>query len=413
MLLNGKSNTWEVQDLSSLFEIETGTTPSTKDEKFWKDGNIDWLTPTDLSALENNIYVNSSERKVTEEAIQKTNLSMIPQNSIILSTRAPVGYVAITTKPFCFNQGCKALIGKDKDKTVPLFYYYYFLFIKEYLQSISGGSTFKELSKDSLKNLTIPFPEKREQKAIAEILSTVDEAIQKADEAIKKTERIKQGMMQKLLTEGIGHKEFKETKIGRIPKEWEMIPISKLGIVHTGKTPSSFDKSLWIGNIPFVTPGDITDSKYVTVTERTVSDKGASVATQLPRNSLMVVCIGSTIGKVALTSRKVITNQQINSLIINEDKFVPDFIYYTFLNAAKIFKAFAGTAAVPIINKTLFEKFQVPVSLNNEEQKRIGEILTCFDDKLLLLKNRKFKLERIKQGLMDDLLTGKKKVRIN
>jgi type I restriction enzyme S subunit len=196
-------------------------------------------------------------------------------------------------------------------------------------------------------------------------------------------------------------------------KDLDSINIKDIGIVSTGKTPSSFDKSLWNGRTPFVTPGDISGSKYVINTERTVSDKGSKVATQLPRNSLMVVCIGSTIGKVALTSKDMITNQQLNSIIINEDKFDANFIYYSFLNSSNLFKALAGTAAVPIINKTLFEKFKISFISDKKEQTRIGDILSNLDEKILLQQRRKVKLEKIKQGLMDDLLTGKKRVKIN
>jgi type I restriction enzyme S subunit len=127
----------------------------------------------------------------------------------------------------------------------------------------------------------------------------------------------------------------------------------------------------------------------------------------------MVVCIGSTIGKVALTSKDMITNQQLNSIIINEDKFDANFIYYSFLNSFNLFRALAGTAAVPIINKTLFERFKISFISDKKEQTRIGGILSSLDEKLLLQQSRKTKLERIKQGLMDDLFTGKKRVKIN
>lgn len=412
MILNSKYSPWNPESLTELFDIVTGSTPSTKDERFWSDGNVVWVTPADLSQINSSIFINNSERKIAEVALNKSNLTILPIDSIILSTRAPVGYVAINKKELCFNQGCKGLVTKERDYVDPLFYYYYFSYIRNYLESISSGSTFKELSKDSLKNLSLPFPDKKEQTAIANILSTIDDAIQKADEAVKKTERIKKSMLQKLLTEGIGHTEFKETKIGRIPKDWEVKCIGDLGKAYTGKTPSSSDKSLWNGNVPFVTPGDISETKYVTNTERYVSESGKKVATILPHNSLMVVCIGSTIGKVALTGREVITNQQINSLIVDEKVFYPDFIYYSFIKKSKVFKALAGTAAVPIINKTLFEKFQIPISTNKEEQKKISDMLSEIDNRLFLLKNRKYKYLRIKQGLMDDLLTGRKRVKL-
>ncbi len=279
-------------------------------------------------------------------------------------------------------------------------FFFYFTQSQQYWKQAlqqREGQLKKGLNANTLSNFNIHYPEnKLEQTAIANILSTVDEAIQKADEAIAKTERIKQAIMKKLLS-----------------KDLDSIGIKEIGVVSTGKTPSSFDKSLWNGRTPFVTPGDISGSKYVTNTKRTVSDKGSKVATLLPRNSLMVVCIGSTIGKVALTSKDMITNQQLNSIIINEDKFDANFIYYSFLNSFNLFRALAGTAAVPIINKTLFERFKISFISDKKEQTRIGGILSSLDEKLLLQQSRKTKLERIKQGLMDDLFTGKKRVKIN
>jgi type I restriction enzyme, S subunit len=344
----------------------------------------------------------------TPEIYTDSPLKIAEANDLLMSVRAPVGDVNLSPYKLSIGRGLAALrFTKNNSR----FYFYWFSKNQKFIESLGAGSTFKAITGEQLRNIEIPIVDTKEQTAIANILSTVDEAIQKADEAIKKTERIKQGMLQKLLTEGIGHTEFKETKIGRIPKEWVVKAIGDLGKVYTGKTPSSFDKSLWDGDIPFVTPGDISDMKYVVAPERYVSESGSQVAAKLPRNSLMVVCIGSTIGKVALTGTEVITNQQINSLIVNEKEFFPDFIYYSFIKKSKIFKAFAGTAAVPIINKTLFEKFQIPISTNKEEQKKISIILSEFDDKLLLLKNRKDRYIRIKQGFMHDLLTGRKRVK--
>lgn len=363
-------------------------------------------------------FVDKTNKFISESTAGELNVSIVSPGKDILIARMPdpIGRACIAPfLPYKYIVAVDISILTVDERQFDIRYIMQLLNSQPILSKVqqkSAGATRIRISRTNLESIKLKVPKLFEQTAIANILSTVDEAIQKADEAITKTERIKQAVMQKLLSEGIGHKEFKQTKIGKIPKAWGTTQIKELGVVHTGKTPSSFDKSLWIGNISFVTPGDISDSKYVMTTERTVSEKGSKVSTLLPRNSLMVVCIGSTIGKVALTSREMITNQQINSLIIDKNKFDADFIYYAFLNASKIFRAFAGTAAVPIINKTLFEKFRVPVSYDKKEQERIGEILSAFDEKLILFQNRKFIFERIKQGLMDDLLTGKKRVKI-
>ncbi|HEC87330.1 MAG TPA: hypothetical protein ENI49_05645, partial [Thermoplasmatales archaeon] len=192
---------WEVVKLGDVFSVETGTTPSTKREEYWENGRINWLTPTDLSKLNGKIHISGSERKITEKALKDYNLTLLPKGSIIVSTRAPVGYVAVLDVDATFNQGCKGLIPKSSEINTK-FYCYYLLAIKQRLEQLSGGSTFKELSKNALENLLIPLPPLPEQQKIAEILSTVDNAIQKVDEAIAKTERLKKGLMQELLTKG-------------------------------------------------------------------------------------------------------------------------------------------------------------------------------------------------------------------
>lgn len=382
---------WEVIEIGELGKVVTGKTPLTIKPEYWN-GDIPFITPGDITDYK---YISETERKVTGEGVKNTTTLLPPNTLIIVCIGSTIGKVALTNKECITNQQINSVII-DLTRFDPNYLYYAFSMVSKQFKYNSGTAAVPIIKKSLFEKYLLTVPPLDEQRRISKVLSLVDEAIQKADEAITKTERIKQAMLRRLFS-----------------KDLEIIGIKEIGIVSTGKTPSSFDISLWNGNIPFVTPGDISDSKYVIRTERTISDKGSKVTTLLPRNSLMVVCIGSTIGKVALTSKNMTTNQQINSIIINEDKFDANFIYYSFLNSFNLFRALAGTAAVPIINKTLFEKFKISISNNKKEQIRIGEILSSLDDKLLLEQSRKVKLERIKQGLMDDLLTGKKRVKIN
>jgi type I restriction enzyme S subunit len=256
----------------------------------------------------------------------------------------------------------------------------------------------------------MPLPPFSEQQKIAEILSTVDEAIQKTDEVIAKSERLKKGLMQELLTKGIGHKEFKDTEIGRIPKDWEVVRIKDLGEVITGTTPSTLIKDYWDGIYPFVTPTDFSETKYVYKTERKVTTKGVGKGRLIPKDSVLVVCIGSTIGKISLAFEECITNQQINAIIC-KDRINPHYVYYAIASRKNMLRAQAGITAKPIINKSLFEKLRLPLP-STLEQKRIADILSTVDKKLETERNEKARLERIKQGLMDLLLTGKIRVKV-
>jgi type I restriction enzyme S subunit len=191
---------WEVKRISDLFDVITGTTPSTRMEKYWNGGSINWLTPTDLSKLKETIYINHSERKITEVALKETTLTIMPKYSIIISTRAPVGYITVIQEPSTFNQGCKGLIPKRHDGIVPEFYCYYLIGQKQTLENLSGGSTFKELAKETLLNLNIPFPPSKEQQKIAEIISAVNKKLEILKQEKVKLERIKRWFMQELLS---------------------------------------------------------------------------------------------------------------------------------------------------------------------------------------------------------------------
>jgi len=146
------------------------------------------------------MHVGKSERKITGVAMKETNLTLMPKGAIIISTRAPVGYVAVLEEAATFNQGCKGLILKRPEETFSEFYCYYLLSKKYVLENLSGGSTFKELSKKRLESFNIPFLPYSEQKKIVEILSAADHKLGLDKMRKRKLKHIKKGLMNDLLT---------------------------------------------------------------------------------------------------------------------------------------------------------------------------------------------------------------------
>ena len=191
---------WGVERIIDLFEVKTGSTPSTKINKYWEDGTINWYTPADMNKLNGRLEINKSKRKITSEGLSRSNLNLVPSNSIIISTRAPVGYVVIPTEKATFNQGCKGLVPKTKTETNQKYYAYYLQSKKNNLENRSSGSTFKELGKFILENFKIPLPPLPEQKKIAEILSSADQKLELMRERKCKLNRVKKGLMHDLLT---------------------------------------------------------------------------------------------------------------------------------------------------------------------------------------------------------------------
>ncbi len=172
---------YPAKKLSEICEIVNWWTPDTWNSSYW-DGDILWITPKDMWKLED-IYVSDTFRKITEQWLKNSSTKLFPQNSIILSSRAPIWHLAINTVPMCTNQGCKWLISwKDLDAK---YLYYFLLNSVDLLNSLWTGTTFKELSSTKLKEIQIPLPPLSTQTSI---VARLDSAMAEIDEARRQTE---------------------------------------------------------------------------------------------------------------------------------------------------------------------------------------------------------------------------------
>jgi type I restriction enzyme S subunit len=165
--LNIKKETWI--KLGNITEIVTGTTPSTHDESNW-DGNYLWITPAELN--DDSFYVYDTERRLTEKGLISKSLKLMPKDTVLLSTRAPIGKTAIVGNPMTCNQGFKNFICKDSLN--PIYLFSLLKFNKEYLNSIGTGTTFKEISKTTVSNIEIPVPDIKMQNQFADFIKQVD-----------------------------------------------------------------------------------------------------------------------------------------------------------------------------------------------------------------------------------------------
>ena len=258
---------WEVRKLGEVCDVFGGSTPSTAIKEYWN-GDILWATPTDITNLKGRI-IGDTKQKISEKGLKSCAANLLPKGSLLMTSRATIGACAINTKPMATNQGFASLVCKEQ--VVNWFIYYLVLFFRKELERLGSGSTFKEVSKKSVKTLYIPIPPLSEQKTIAEILTTVDDAIEETDRIIEKTKELKKGLMQKLLTRGIGHKKFKKMEIGKIPEEWEVGNISDYGEIVTGSTPSTLVKEYYGNDFPFVSPFDLGKVKVIIKTEKYLS----------------------------------------------------------------------------------------------------------------------------------------------
>jgi len=201
----------------------------------------------------------------------------------------------------------------------------------------------------------------------------------------------------------IKSEEFKDSPVGRIPKDWEVVPLSSIGEIVTGATPPSRVMGIWGDVLPFITPGDISEDGQVMKAERNLSASGVKYVRPIPAKTVLVVCIGSTLGKTAFATEECATNQQINAVIPNSIH-EPSFIYAVLTYHIDQLLRWAGLQAVPIVNKNQFGKMLVPIA-PPDEQRRISEIFDSLDKTIAHTSSLIAKLKLMKAGLLHDLLT--------
>lgn len=179
---------WEYKKLGEVSEIVGGSTPKTNIPSYW-DGEYSWITPAELNGSK---YIGSTERHITNEALAHTNLQLLPVGTVLLTSRAPIGKVAITKIPMYCNQGFKNIVPGDS--LFNEFAYWYLTYKKDYIISLGRGATFKEISKSITEQIPIPVPPFEEQKAICSLLDKMNRVIEAKKEQLKELDNLAQAI---------------------------------------------------------------------------------------------------------------------------------------------------------------------------------------------------------------------------
>ena len=305
----------------------------------------------------------------------------------------------------------------DEDRLDKNYFAYAFQNLEYILKAKTAGSGIPHADKGIIKRLEFYKPLKNEQIAIANILSKVDEAIASVQNSITAAERLKKSLMQNLLTGKMKpdgtfrtpEEFYIDEKFGKVPTGWEVKRIKDFGEIQTGKTPPTDEPEVFSdkeNGFMFITPGDLDVAKYIEETERYVSEKGIRYSYVLPKGSVCEVCIGSTIGKIGITTAKCCSNQQITSVIVNNEHDA-EYLYYAMLSRREHFKSVAGINATPQINKSGYSKYRVLCPKDKLEQIAIAKGISSVDKSINEQKQKIKYLKRLKKSLMQNLLTGK------
>jgi type I restriction enzyme S subunit len=347
-----------------------------------------------------------------------------PKKSILISVRAPVGDINIADKDFVIGRGLAGIVAKNVDND---FLFYSILNFKRQLKRVSQGSTFEAINSKELQEFEIncfPLPQQRK---IAQILTTCDAVIEKTAAAIAKYQAMKQGLMHDLFTRGIdvntgklrpkqedAPQLYKESELGWIPKEWEVKPISEIGEVISGGTPSSTVTEFWNGDIVWITPSDLSKLKKVVIddSERKITTKGLiSSSALLIKKDSIILSSRAPIGYCAVVSTEFTTNQGCKSISFKENHNVYYHYYNLMLNISRVKLKGEGTTFAEISKKEL-EKINLSFPDNVKEQEMIALRMKAIEDDIQTEQSALSKYQQLKTGLMQDLLSGKVEVKV-
>lgn len=248
---------WKEVTLGEIGTIVGGATPSTKNTSFY-DGNIPWLTPKDLS-VNSNKYIFRGERNITEAGFKSCSCKMLPKGSVLFSSRAPIGYVAIAANDMCTNQGFKSVIPNEE--TDSEFLYYLLKYNKDNIASQGSGTTFAEVSGKTMKDIEVVVPkEKEDQRRIASILSSLDRKIELNNKINADLEEMAQAIFKNWFVDFEPFKDgkFVDSELGMIPEGWKVGCLGDIAEITSGKRPpkKSKDKTKELF-IPLIGASDI------------------------------------------------------------------------------------------------------------------------------------------------------------
>lgn len=397
---------WKISKLGKLTKTFAGGTPKRGVSEYYN-GTIPWIKSGEV----NNDSIVTSSEFVTELALQESSTKLIKPNSILIAMYgATAGKVGVLKVAACSNQAVLAVNSKVKDLSNNFLYHYLKKCTVELL-NLCQGSGQPNLSKGIVDNLKILLPPLPEQQKIAEILSTVDAKIEIIDQQITETQELKKGLMQRLLTKGIGHTEFKESALGAIPVGWEVVKINEISKVIDSlhKTPVFSEEGY-----PMVRVGDINKPKLnldncLKVGKEVYSD--FSKNHKPTKGDILMTRVGS-FGKTILVNTEsnfCIGQNTVVMTNIKESKF----LYYT-LNSFLIQKQLnllTSGSSQPSLSLKNIRNLSILFPVK-EEQQKIATILGSVDEKLATLSEKKETYQELKKGLMQQLLTGLIRVKV-
>lgn len=437
---------WKIKKLSEVADIIGGGTPSSKENAYYDNGTIPWITPKDLSNY-NEMYISNGERNITELGLKNSSAKLLPKGSILFSSRAPIGYVAIANKELSTNQGFKSLVLKEGH--VPEFYYYLLKQNVALFEARASGTTFKEVSGQIVKDTELSIPDKETQGKIVSILKPLDDKIQLNTETNKTLEAIAQAIFKhwfidfapvhakaEALAEGKTAKqaelaamasisgkteqqvvelaqtnpqayqqlqqtaaafpsEFVESELGLVPKGWEISTFKDYATFVKGKKP----KNIYLKQEGELLPHILVSSLNGEYKEFANPENMTLVSS----HETIMLMDGSGSGKISIGHDGII-GSTLAKLKLNDKKYWA-FIYLFLSSKTDDIQNNTTGAAIPHTDKN--RVYGYPISMPNDKLLNlINKLLDGIFSKIQVHTNENQTLAKTRDTLLPKLLSG-------
>ena len=393
-MVNKLPANWKLKTLSEVGNIILGGTPDTTKKEYWN-GNILWVIPSEVTSLPSK-YLYDTERKITELGLKNSSAKIIKPNSLIICTRATIGNCCINKNEVATNQGFKSIIPNEDYDVV--FLYYLIINNKQKLISKASGTTFLEISKTNLANLSFYFPPLDEQKRIASALSKIDAYLENTIKLIEEKERFKRGIAKKLLTCKEGEN-IPEARFKGFEDEWEIVKLKDM--FDNFKEKNNEDKIILASTIDKgVIPNSLTERKIIRKKESLSNYK-------LVKKGCFVISLMSFQSGFEYSDYEGIISPAYT--VLKPKIEMAHYFYKYYFKSFKFIKDLRPYAEGIRHGKQIKFKACKDILLpypSIEEQEKIGGYLSLLDAEIDNLKKQKELIKEMKRGAMQKLLSG-------
>ena len=375
---------WEDMLLDRIAKRGSGHTPDKKHTEYWH-GSIKWISLADSPALDR-VFIDDTFAKVTPEGIANSSAVLHPAGTVVLSRDAGVGKSAIMRTEMAVSQHFMAWrCGPELDNH---YLYYWLQAAKLEFERIANGSTIKTIGLPYFKDLKIPYPPLPEQRAIATALSDVDALLGALDRLIAKKRDLKQAAMQQLLTG--------QTRLPGFHGEWEVKRLGEMAEIVMGQSPISSNYNTQGDGLPLIQGNaDVANRKTIMrVFTTQIAKRG--------RTGDVLMSVRAPVGEVSRATFDVCLGRGVCAI-----RYPNDFLYHCLIFLEPTWAKHSKGSTFDSVNSTDVKAVEIKLPSDLPEQTAIAAVLTDMDAELALLEQRLAKTRALKQGMMQELLTGR------